>query len=198
MRHGLLLPALAALFTLAIAVPAQATSFRLDSYSVSFNDNDPGLVLWTLDLPGVPTLFDLNTVGESFTTALFRIGTSEVALNVDDLLPKAIDVAFNFGLPEPGYAGSAVGLTGAAWFLQSFGYVVWDDQLKLAFGNTGLLGVNLSDAVFGLPGKADVSATFTLLRADSGTPAPVPEPSSLALLGMGVAALAAARKRRAI
>lgn len=174
---------------LLIAAPAHAALFTLSSYSVGFNMNDPGLVLWQQNLLGTPTSFSLNSVGQSFTAALFRLGTNETSINLDDLLPHGINVNFNFTTPPPGFGGTATGVTGGFWFKKGFGYAIWNNPLVLSFGNTGLLGISLTNATFGLPGSAVINATFQLLRSDSSGPAPpippqqIPEPSSAALLG---------------
>ena len=123
--------------------------------------------------------------------SLFRLGTTENALNGDDWVQYPITV--NFEITPPGTAQTFEGLTGAAWLLGSFGYAVWDNPVVVAFGNAGLLGVTMSPVAFGLPGSAVVDATFKLMRADTATA--VPEPGTLALLGMG-AAIAAVRARR--
>ena len=182
---------------LLVASPAHAALFTLDSYAVSLRTTDPGLVLFEDKLLGTPTTFTLDTVGEQETFTLFRIGTTENALNLDDAVPYSIEVAFGFGTPLPGFGGTTKGITGAGWFLGSFGYVLFDNPLVLEFGNYGRLGVSLENATFGLPGSTSIDATFTLLRADGGNPPTgVPEPSSAALFGFGALAIAAFRRRR--
>lgn len=189
-----LLPLLT-LAIIAIAAPAQAALFTLDSYSISLRENDPGLVLFEDNLLNTPTSFNLNTVGQTASATLFRIGTKEGALNLDDLVPYDITVAFNFSSPSPGFGGTAEGITGAGWLLKSFGYVAWDNPLVLTFGTTGQLGITLENAAFDLPGSAAINATFKLLRTDSGQPTPVPEPISAFVFGVGVMCLTAARRR---
>ena len=184
----------------AAAAPAHATSFTLESYTVTLQQSDPGLVVWERDLLAEPFVFPtaLNNVGDSFTTNLFRIGTKETALNLDDLVPYSINVDFAFSSPSPGFGGNAAGLTGAGWWGDSFGYVAWDNPYTLGFGTTGVLGISLSNETFDLPGEAIVQARFTLLQADmlSGATS-VPEPASIVLLGSGlVGAAFRARRRR--
>src|SRR5262245_33864849 len=96
------------LWLLAIAVSvlaapraAQSSVFTLDSYSVTLVTTDPGLVVWEKGLLVYPFTFPvpLNTVGDSFTTKLFRLGTNETALNLDDLQPYTINVNFQFSAP---------------------------------------------------------------------------------------------------
>lgn len=175
-----------------------ASTFTLESYAVRAHTSDPGLVLWTRNVLAADYTFDLDAVGDVQTAALFTIGTRERALNRDDLYPYSINVGFDFTAPPPDFGGSAQGITGAAWFGRSFGYVLWDNPLTLAFGNTGLLGITLSHETFGLPGSANVDATFQLLRADTSAPATaVPEPSSLLVLALGAIGVALRRKRAA-
>jgi hypothetical protein len=188
---------LAPLFFLVLcsAAPAQALSFDV-SYSISLHNADPGLVVWSDPLGGQLS-FDLDATGDSFSTQqtsdpLFTLGTDETALNLDDIVPYEINVDFTFTSPD-GLNGTANGITGAAWLGRSFGYVVWDNPLVLAFGNYGSLGISLTNATFGLPGTAPVHGTFTLLQADGGNgyPTRVPEPASGILLGLGAFTLAA-------
>ena len=166
---------------LCMAAPAQATTFTLDSYDVIFHQSDPGLVLWETDLMNAPATFALNHVGDSYSTALFRLGTNEGALNADDLIPYDINVDFDFSTPLPGFGGTADGLTGAGWFLRNFGYVVWDNPLVLSFGQSGQLAVTLTNTTFGLPGSAVINARFELLRNDIASTS-VPEPATLSIM----------------
>jgi hypothetical protein len=169
----------------------EASTFTLSSVSIDLRDIDPGLVLahsnpWTGNI-------ELNGVGASVTKELFKIGTKEEALNLDDLVPFGINVGLGFSQPSL-FSGSVAGITGAAWLGKSFGYVAWDDPIQLAFGpsGAGLLQIALTNVTFGLPGYSSVFATFTLQR---DAPTSVPEPGTLALLGIG-AAVAAVRRRR--
>ena len=188
-----------AIALLVVAAPAQAALFTLDDYTVTVHKTDPGLVLFANEILQTPAdtgfSFTLDSVGESKTFTLFELGTRETALNGDDLVPYSIEVDFDFSSPPPDFGGAADGITGAGWFLTSFGYVVWDNPLVLQFGNYGLLGITLENATFGLPGSTKIDATFTLLRADGGTTV-VPEPASALMLGVGVVALGAVRRRR--
>lgn len=186
------------LLILALAAPARADLFTLDSYTVTMNEIDPGLVLWGDALLGTPSQFELNTVGETFTTDLFEIGTGELALNLDDLYPYDITVDFAFSTPPPSFGGNSNGVTGAGWFFGDFGYVLWDNPLILNYGTSGQLGVSLGNVAFGLPGSSIVQATFALVQADGGSPASVPEPTTSLLLGVGALALELARRRRAV
>ena len=185
---------LSLLTMLAIAAPrAEASSFTLDSFTVNDNTSSPGLALWETNLLPDPTTFALNNVGDSFSAALFRIGTNDSTLNLTDLIPQSISVNFNFSSPAPGFGGIADGISGAFWWGSSFGYVAWDNPVLLAFGNTGELAVTLSNATFGMPGSTVVNATFQLLQADTKS---VPEPATLLLLGIGAAALGGSRRFR--
>ena len=161
----------------------EASAFTLNSYAVTVHTTDPGLVLWEKDLLSTPDPFTLTAVGESVTQKLFQLGTNET-------------VAFNFVTPT--FQGTTRGITGAGWWKQSFGYVVWDNPLTLAFGNTGLLGISLTNSTFGLPGATDISATFRLVQADTVTsPTAVPEPSSSMLLSVAAVGLLVRRRRLA-
>jgi hypothetical protein len=184
------------LIILLAAPSAHATSFTLADYDVTLREVDPGLKLWEYELLSPGYAFDLSSVGQKRTVPLFRVGTNETAFNLDDIVPYDIDVNFAFSRPEPGFGGSSAGITGAFWLGDAFGYVVWDNPLRLAFGNNGLLGISLSHALFDLPGTADVNATFELLRAEAASPTSVPEPATLTLLAFGLGAAAAARRRR--
>jgi len=62
---------------------ADALQFTLDSYNVTLNNRDPGLVLYWNPILRMPASFDLE-VGESRTFDLFQLGTNESWSNPDD------------------------------------------------------------------------------------------------------------------
>lgn len=176
--------------------PAEATLFTLESYSIQLHATEPdGLALFGDNLLATPASFELNAIGDAFVTRLFRVGTRESGLEPNDLTPRAARASFTFSQPLPGFGGGASGVSGALNYFNGFGHLVWDNPATLAFGSTGLLQVELSQVIFGMPGEALVDATFTLMRQD-GAPAGVPEPSTLLLMGAGVATLVGRQYRR--
>ena len=131
--------------------------------------------------------------------SLFQIGTTECCWNSDDFANKNISVAFSFTAPPPPFGGPVTGQTNAAlvfvppFFVLPGGRVDWDAPIALAFGNGGLLGIELFDTDFllahdGQPHYSDVKAKFTLLLEPTQQEAP-PERQSPERCGCSVVAL---------
>lgn len=172
---------------------ANALIFTLDEYAVNLNTSDPGLVLNYAKILPEPQNFDLN-LGDSTTVDLFKIWTTESAINSDDLVPKPISVGLSFTAPPPSFGdiidGETQGILGGLFGSYQAGQVVWNGPVAIAFGAGGLLIAELSNEIFnegylwGTGHKgAKVELTLTYQTA------PVPEPSTMLLLGAGLLGL---------
>jgi hypothetical protein len=207
--------------TTAMAAPAYAVTFAGD-YTVTSNSGD-GLIVETQKVADLTSGFTLNNAGDSKTySPLFTISTPEADVGKDDLVAKAISVAFNFTSPE-GFGGTMNGGTvGQSFdflffkgFLQN-GVVAWDNlgTSTFDFGNGGQLQVKLDNFVnfgtglFGLSGsKGNVGATFTLLSDSTPIKQPegpvtpggtgaVPEPANWAMMIAGFGMIGGAMRSR--
>ena len=193
----------AALVTSAfVATPAAAIEFLGDFSVTNYNTNAGtfgGLVI-NVTPPAGPVSFTLDNAGD--TTGfnhLFTISSPEGSMDFDDLLFwKPIEVTFDFDSPDFGgsVGGSTGGTTEWKWNIFGFdneGHVVWDGPESFAFGDTGLLRVDLKKADFDLGGSASVKAKFTL----ESLPSAVPEPATWAMMitGFGMAGTAIRRRR---
>ena len=197
------LPAAAAAVALSFAAaPASAVVFA-GSFDVDYN-TDPGswgglMINVTPDSGNVN--FNLDTVNQSTGwQKLFTISSPEGSMDLDDLLNwEPIEVTFAFTSPG-GLGGDIGGSTGgtAVWkgFFKGWdneGHVIWDGPETWAFGDTGKLRVQLSNADFDLGSSANVYAKFTL----ESLPSAVPEPATWAMMitGFGLAGAAIRRRR---
>lgn len=141
-----LLKASAAAFILG-ASAASAATFT-GNYAVSFNSNDPGLVVDVAPTSGTGS-FDLE-VGQSFTFNIFDLWTTETAVNADDKAAQPISVDFSLTAPAAGNAvvtGTTKGVT-SFFGIKQAAKLDWADPVILAFGTTGQLRIELSDATF--------------------------------------------------
>ncbi len=181
---------------LAWAGSAMATIFTLDTYTVNFNDSDPGLVLYVHDIFPEPYSADL-IVGNSYDFNLFTVGTNEHYVNLfEDTVAKDISVNFAFSAPDD-VNETISGESDGHWrlFRDDYGTVEWNNPATFTFGNGGLFTIALSDVEFGTPGSATVVATLDFV-SDS-TPAPVPEPATMLLFGTGLLGLVGYSRKRA-
>jgi hypothetical protein len=215
--------ALAASVGLSLAASqAQATVFTLDSFSVTANASDPGLVVNINKLQTTPLTFDLGATDPQ-TFDLFTVYTNESDVeNGEDTVAKPISVSFTFSAPTPNQVDPVTGETYGDYdpiLLFGFIYIgdyhagelAWSNggQAQMVYGDnlTGLMTITLNggefnEGAYGLnEGKKKglkVRATFDWDRDPTPTTA-VPEPATWALMigGFGMAG-AALRRRRAL
>jgi len=142
--------------------------------------------------------FDLENVGDTFSTNMFVVRTLSSNAAGDDYSPKGFGLMFAFGQGN----ATVTGTTYAKNKLRStFGVMDFDGPVKIALGNAQALLIRLADATFnkgpeGLftPGKANgavVSATFELAAV------PLPATLPLALGAFGALAFVARRRKGA-
>lgn len=176
MKKSLLGIALAASFA---AEPAAAAP-------VTFTVGTLGGSLSTAITPINGGSFDLNlgAVGTSATIDLFNIRATET-IGFDDVFPGLLTIDFD-GL----FDTTVLGAFGGEPF-SSRGYTLFLDRTDVAFGNGGLMSINVLNTDFGRSSASTVRATFTVTRAA------VPEPAALGLLGLGILGIAAGRRRAA-
>jgi hypothetical protein len=172
-------------------VAAAPIQFTLQSYNVSLNESDPGLKLYWDPILTQPKTWNLD-VGQSVTFNLFRIGTTEVAVNGDDEAKKPIVVNFAWAAPPSVIPDNVNGETsGWSWWFIDGGVVDWSDSPAVFnFGNGGQFRLSLYDANFGVPGYATIEAKLKYVSAS------VPEPMSFLLLGLGLLGIGAVRRKK--
>jgi PEP-CTERM motif len=185
-----------------VAAPASATQF-VGGFTVSTNSGS-GLIV-DANPSNAPLNFGLNYGDPSYSVALFNLSTPESSLDLDDLFPKAISVAFDFTSPVT--LGNYAGKTDGAFTITKlfpltfadYGTVKWGSPIDLAFGNGGNLHISLSDTTFGLgknklTGKpGTVYATFDVTSPDVPS---VPEPATWAMMLGGFGLIGTAMRRR--
>ena len=174
-----------------------ATAINGSVSSISVQSSDPGLVLNATAIAFSP--FILGNVGDTFTTDVLTIGTDETTVNFDDAFSAPVSVTFTFSSPA-GSGGTATGSSNG--FFQFFpvfnscgiftggcGQVLWNNPTLINFGAGGQFSITLSNARFGTPGTANVSAQFELISNA------VPEPSTWAMLILGFGVVGGAMRQ---
>lgn len=186
-----------ALSGMVLATPAAAAvTITGGVNSVTVASADPGLVI-TASPVAFPS-FVLNNVGDFRDFTVLTIGTNESSVELDDLTPLPISVAFRFTNPAGTTGAPIIGTTVGFYELFSScgilaggcGTAVFNAPSVFSFGQGGRFSVALSSATFATPGTANVTGRFTLVSA------PVPEPSTWAMLVLGFGAIGGAMRSR--
>lgn len=181
----------------AYAAPAlAAVTITGEVSDVQFGASDPGLVVSASPV-AFPT-FTLNDVGDFAEFTVLTVGTGETVVNLDDLVPLPLSVAFRFtnptgaaGTPVTGNTVGFIAPFTACGFAQGgCGVAVFNAPSVFEFGQGGRFSVALSHAIFATPGSANVTGRFTLVSA------PVPEPATWAMMVLGFGAIGGAMRAR--
>ena len=196
----------AGLLAASVSAPAMAVEF-LGSYNTSAHSSGNGLLIKTT--PGPQNIgFDIDEGESTGWIKLFNIWTDETDVEWgEDTTPKSFTLTFNFDTPE--FDGIANGVTfGVNYVITQYGVLDWanDGQFDFAFGNGGLLSLQLTDAdfnkgLFGLnEGKKygdKVYGKFTL-ESVSAVPVPATWLTMIAGFGMVGAAMCCQKKVAAV
>ena len=181
----------AMLVTLApLSADAALVNYQIGSVDVAINGSDPGLRLFVDDSVLNTSVFALND-GQSATLSAFRIGTRELVVDADDLVPTVVKATFFFSLPATVDA-AVKGVSFGVDLLVKDGGVVLFGLPDIVTTSVSTFVVGLDPVTFGVPGSAVVQVNVKQLSSRQ----PVPEAASVALLMSGGALVMGALRRR--